>query len=399
MWKERVLADPGEAFLRELTKPLFLVTLALLMLLSNVVGHLWFFEYPGLKSLDVFAASSLAKPAAYAQIVTVDSKDYQNYFGGISPLNGDKLGCAIRKIFELGPAVVVVDFDTLSTQVPRHEAFGERAVWARGATVGEDGRLDPLPILDNRLEDPPMWGLALVPEDRDGTIREFARYIESSDGRWLPSLHWAAAEAFCRVTSAACQYLPTNGKSGDKSTLDPAVFHRRYTFQTLRLRNFVAPSSDRSQACMGVWGSKKAPDDNPLRGKLVFLGGSYALSDRQPTPFGMMNGVEIAANAVEAEFDPAKPGLISVLVRLSVEILLAVIVAAVHHYLQPRYALVATMLVLVAAIFFGSFVVFYVGSYRASFAPLVVGIWIEQLFESAERAHKLERRSLGTGVH
>jgi CHASE2 domain-containing sensor protein len=133
--------------------------------------------------------------------------------------------------------------------------------------------------------------------------------------------------------------------------------------------------------------------DNPLRDKIVFLGGYYSTGDLHPTPFGTRAGVELVASAAEAELDPSKPGEMGQYAMYFLKVLLGIGVAACHHYLKPRYAMISIVGILGVMVFFGTFIAFYLTSYRANFVPFVLGLWIEQLYESSEKAHAhMEKR-------
>lgn len=389
-WKRRlhkVLIPKREPFWKHLRSPRTLLPFFLLLILSMVLGHLWVFEYSGLLALDAFSAKLEPKPAGHCRIVMVSREDYETYFDGVSPLDLDKLACAIGKLLDLGPAVIVVDFDTESRKFAKMDPFGQRVVWARGADADENGKIKPLDVLGNS-NPPPFWGLALFPRDPDWTIREFPRYMLADNSQWMPTLHWAAVEAFCRSTSSRdCLVTSSGAAQREEGALSLQVFHSQYAFPPLSLGHFVQNNKTDPHGCTASWGNQHPSLTNPLHGKIVFLGGSYSNADRHHTPFGLRPGVEIVASATEAELDPQKPGQVGLWSSIALKLVLGIAVIACHHFLRPAYALFAVMGVLAFLVFFGTFVALYVTAYRASAVPFLAGLLIEQLYEGAEKAH------------
>jgi CHASE2 domain-containing sensor protein len=329
-WTQRILIPHREPFLRELLSLRFLISLVILMLVSSHLGHLWVFEYPGFITLDAFAANSPAKTAKYCRIVKIDSEDYNQYFGGVSPLDHDKLKCAIEKLLELGPAVIVVDFDTSAAKFADLTSLGDRIVWARGADVDAKGRVTPQPVLGVQ-SGPFMSGLALFPRDPDWTVRESPRYVLANGKDPMPTLPWAAVEDFCRTTSAAP--CPTIQKlsatpDGEGGVLDLQVFRNRYKFDSLNLQDLVFADKTGQQACVSAWQGQKPSLDNPLKDEIVFLGGYYSTGDVHPTPFGTQPGVELVAAAAEADLGPSNSTEMGTVGMYFLKILLGIGVAA-----------------------------------------------------------------------
>jgi CHASE2 domain-containing sensor protein len=198
-------------------------------------------------------------------------------------------------------------------------------------------------------------------------------------------------EDFCRTTSAAP--CPTIQKlsatpDGEGGVLDLQVFRNRYKFDSLNLQDLVFADKTGQQACVSAWQGQKPSLDNPLKDEIVFLGGYYSTGDVHPTPFGTQPGVELVAAAAEADLGPSNSTEMGTVGMYFLKILLGIGVAACHHYLKPRYALIMIVGILGIMVFFGTFLAFYFTSYRANFVPFVLGLWIEQLYEGSEKAHE-----------
>jgi CHASE2 domain-containing protein len=376
-WKNRFIYANRKSFIHELLHWRFLLTLTALLTLSSWLSHFWILQYAGLASMDVFATVQPTQVAERSRIVSIGEQEYETYFDARSPLEPQKLAWAIGKILELQPAVLAVDIDTSPSQY-LHMAVPETKapiVWARDArAVG--GELRPKAVLGNRDVDPLHWGLAVLPYSLDWTVRTYPRMFRVGGRNWS-SFHWAIVMAYCSGNSDS-QCPPKTDTEMDAGELSVPTFHHRYQIPNIPLADILVQGS-------------LPPDNNPVRNKIVLLGGYYG-SDEHPTPFGPVRGVELIATAVESEFEPQ--GQMQNLTKYGLKIVLALLIAWLHHTLRPRYALLATLLFLGSLILAGSYIAFRVSAYRADFMPFLIGIWIEQQFESTERAHQSQKRPL-----
>jgi len=97
-----------------------------------------------------------------------------------------------------------------------------------------------------------------------------------------------------------------------------------------------------------------------------------------------MSGAEITGTAIETEMELRQYRKLGDFGKLGIKVILALILALIFHFLKPPVALVAT-LGLLAATVVGTFFVYYYASLLIDFVPFLVGVWIEQLYDSAER--------------
>jgi CHASE2 domain-containing sensor protein len=132
---------------------------------------------------------------------------------------------------------------------------------------------------------------------------------------------------------------------------------------------------------MSPLASASVPKENALRGKVVILGA--AESDDHLTPFGFLSGAEITATAVETELEHGHYAHLGLYSKYTLKIGLALLLAALYHFLKAPFALAATLLLL-GAVFAGAFFAFYFASLHVDFVPFLVGIWIEQLYDTAQ---------------
>jgi hypothetical protein len=109
-------------------------------------------------------------------------------------------------------------------------------------------------------------------------------------------------------------------------------------------------------------------------------------TDQVVTASGMRSGPEVVADAVETLLDVR--GAIRgfpFFAEWGAKIALALLVAFIHFRL-PRPAAAASMVVLTALVIGAGFLTFEYFGFWTNFVLIVVGTWIEQLYESATHA-------------
>jgi hypothetical protein len=363
----------------------FLVTLLVLLPLSSWLAHLWVFEYAGIHSQEIFQKRISAIAAKSTHIVSIPLTDYQKLSEGgcITP---EWLDETIRKILKYRPAVLAIDLDTSASQfqkLRKNWLHDGRLVWARDAAdVIHDGEpdLELLPVLGGSDSEPSHWGLALFPRSPDWTVRSYQRAFPVGT-KYKPSFYWEVVSTFCQskpdvdgcagVNLLVQEQAESKGKLGDTELSQP-ILHARYKFR-------ITPVGD-------IFSSDDPVSDrNPMYDQIVLLGGFYSPGDRHPTPWGTESGVEIVGSAIEAELDPQGVQM-EELTKYVFKILLALLIAAMHNWLKPICALFGTVFVLGGLVLFGSFLVLFLAGYHADIVAFLVGIWIEQLYGSAEKA-------------
>lgn len=386
-----VNSDRG-SFLEHLRDIRFLVALVVLLALSTWISHVWIFDHANLAGLDVFASVKQPRPARHSVLIKLTEVDYNRIFGSCVTPNG------LRKIIDaieaFGPSVLAIDVATsaesfraldvpesrtklvwarISLRQQEHErlAGGSRYQW----TAGE--------VLGHRIKDPQYAGVALFPQDSDWVIRVSQRWFRLSNGT-LPSMHWEIIRAYCDSGNQEACGVVRNAPPMDLS------FHsltNHYEFPPIALNDILPPAQSKDLPRVGA-----LQTDNVLRGKIVILGAAFG--DDHPTAFGIQQGADLIASAVETELErTSEPLAIRGWTQIAVKFILALILAALHHYLRPLYALSGTLLVVFGVIGL-SFVAYYYEALRLDFLPFVVGIWIEQLYQGAEHA---QRNSGGQG--
>lgn len=363
--RERAVNASRGPFLSEVIRLRFILVTLGLVALNTALSVSPFVRSAGLAGLDLLQLVRYSH-ASHSVIVGIGSEDYRIHFGSASPLNPEKLMEALTAIDRHGPAVIVVDIDTsarsfCSASVPVVKA---PLVWARDAAQNGSGALTEGDVLGGCGELPKRVGLSVFHYDRDNTVRHAVRQFDAYRSRQA-SLPWATVLAY-------------RGQDPDTD----GGYDARIIRAHLGLEPFI-PLDDVLQAA-------HPGQDNPLRGKIVLLGGYYG-GDDHPTPFGRVSGVHIVADAIESELQHSGIREVPDGIRLLFEILIAVLVAAIHHYLMPKYAALTTLMLAVFSVF-GSIIAFLWGGFWMSFVVVVVGLWIEESYEGTVHAQYLAEK-------
>jgi CHASE2 domain-containing sensor protein len=333
------------------------------------------FEPATLGSTDILLRERKPVPGLHCSLITIDEQEFDTYLGEY--LQPEKLTSVLKNIIDYEPKVIVVDIDTSaprfrSTVIP---AGNSRIVWAQ--VVYETLKNNPRDgtrslvwqagaVLGKRPDQPEFSGTPLFPQDTDSTVRNFQRLV-TIDAH-APSLHWATLRALCQSGAKdACALVSDNANDDLKRP-----FLTDWDFRTI-------PLSD----LMGAGGST-LPHAGEL-GEIVLLGANF--SDIHPTSFGPKLGIELTASAIESELAPKLgPWRVYAWSHWILKILLAFAIAWLNNRLFPLWATTGTLL-LIGLVFMASFLGIYYGVFRMDFLPFMIGIWIEQLIETSERAH------------
>jgi adenylate cyclase len=249
-------------------------------------------------------------------IVAVDEAAFEG-LGRRQPISRRYLARVVRGLHKSGAAVIGIDITlTTPTASPADAALAGavRAFSDNGLSrVVLLGPLGPgaVPLGTTTLGPSVVLASPAVPADRDGFIRRIDPVLPGPDGRPVPTLALAVAARMAGLDARALEHalasggplaLPRlHGAAGLTPTGAPPVAARAGAEWPI---NYVGPSgsfltipSDVVAALGGADGEAAA--DNPLRGRIALVGGTFADSrDFYPTPHGLMSGVEVHANVL-----------------------------------------------------------------------------------------------------
>jgi CHASE2 domain-containing sensor protein len=315
-------------------------------------------------------------------VVLITDDDYNSPdFNGASPLNPASLIKIIEAILRCDPKVLGVDFDTSAWTNKQIDTHGVPIVWAREA-LGEPGNLTLGKALGGS-EDICSGVPAYFPDD-DGFVREYKEFIAGAGGQYYPSLALNLAEVYKSPKGGeACRHQ--TAQLGKNDSVESQLINfagQNYAFDHLS-----------SGALEQLGNSESWLASNPLKGKIVLLGGSYhAARDAYPTPFGYLDGVDIIANTVQSRLPGSElnhePQWLTIFGYLEGVILLAGL-----YFVPKTWSLLITMLTGPIYALAINWLAFQWAGAFISFVPCLVGIFVYQVIAHAKAYRKLLREN------
>jgi hypothetical protein len=376
------------SFLKAVTRPAFLIVLLVLLVTGDWLGKNILFEPPARWFGDYLLRQRDRVPARFTRIVRIDEEDEKRILGGRSPIDGVALVNAVCALVRSAPAVIVVDIDTASDQsfppAFRLPAMGAPVVWAVDADwePGQNGlNLKSSRVIGGRLAEIPLYGVARMPVGFDGVLRGWERSLVVN-GHNEPSLPSAAVAQFCK-------------QAGDCHEAPETSFGREYLFAKMNLGEFTGEyNNPRDAPVPRACPTSGAGEGDPrIAGKIVVLGGFHSRADRHDTAWGSKYGAELVAMAIEEDITPDGLAHLPAALKWFSKALIALGIVALHHYFRPVWATAFTVLLLPLAVLLSGFAIFAFGDYELAVVPLVVGILLEQLVTSAEKAEHWARHA------
>jgi CHASE2 domain-containing sensor protein len=348
----------------------------------------WIFGHVGvLRRLEKITSDTemLLNRAPYESqvaLVTITDEDYRSLFGGISPLQPEKLEGLINAIAKGAPAVICVDVDTSSTTFrDRFKIHNWRPhlVWEReirhlpeDAALAHSGEIEPLDVLGGRKDLDPSrnsTGLPVLIEDtEDKVTRRYRRLIKTSVGD-LPSLPWAVAKVYFQNRQEDLAKLPESSEDLLIRYIPDKQHSRRINF-----------SASRVQQLASEW-----PQASPLRNKIVVLGGSYGDQDRHDTPIGRLTGSEVIANVIETELNGGGFNPPSELLLFALELFEAFALILLFHICRFSTALGISIVFAPALAVVCSRVAFRDWINVWHFLPIILGLILFEAYEHYRR--------------
>jgi CHASE2 domain-containing sensor protein len=398
--------------------------------------------------LDALVLSKVERRGLNIVVVKIDDTDYKKLFGGRSPLDPDQLTKLLTAVEAGGPRLVAVDLDTSDHSFEKLK-FPD-VVWARdaeplcpgpesaavagaesqpstnpGAEETEEEAGEPTaddcqqevedvlrkPFLggnfSERLEDgfaittTPPAGVPLFLLDPDGVVRRYQRTFESTaakppspiKGR-VDSLAWAIARkyrdllptdgsaAFERGNIKAIEDAQAAAHGGGHS--DEVVLNYSYDrahFKHISARHLLKAAEQR------FWADKAL-----VRGAIVLIGGGYRTDrDQYLTPVGRRLGVELVAQAVEA--DVLHRGISEVNHTLAwlLDIVNSIVLMYVNWRWPSRRTFLLSMVMVIVLSLGGSFLAFRAFAYWFNFSAVLLGLWLHMLYEGSAERRELRR--------
>jgi CHASE2 domain-containing sensor protein len=389
------------------------VTMIVLMAVLEHLGWLRGFETAALDSM--LRLHSVA-PKSNVLLVTIDDQDYRELFGGVSPLQSERLLEVLQAVQAGKPRVIGVDVETSAP------AFAGKpwpqAVWARDAEVlcDEQGHesngeceadnLQRFSLLGGDVQERlqgkhiqtvPASGLVIFPQDYDGVVRRYKRFFHSSQAQPksdvagnVDTLPWAIVKAYVETRRAEegkncreCDRIDaTTAAQGDELVLNFAG--DRYHFAELPARHLL------TAAKKDYWATK-----SPCRDAIVIVGGTYrAARDAYATPVGMRSGMQIIAQAVESDLQGRGIRELNYWLANLLEYLNSLLIIFLAWRFPTRFGVLASLCTTIVLSIIASHLAFHTGGLWFNFSAVLIATWLHLLWEQSkehrELRHELE---------
>ena len=375
----------------------FWVVFGMLLYLGHSLADVWVFEYAGLWSGDALAQLRKPEDAKRTAIVSITADERKKLLGGVSPIPARKLMQAVCAVLRVKPQVLGVDLSTAEV-APKELPAGAKIVWARGIEIVRDAAKNKISVSQDKVLNQAfpaaLSGLAVAPVMPDWSVREIATCYEYDTGRVMPTM-----------TAVLAKAAGANGhevESCEKPEgIEVGAYRIHYKYDRFTLGDFAPDAIDdaalgRCARGEGEW-ALSVSSSHPLQGRVILLGGEYDPQDWHPTPFGLKPGVEVMASLTEHLLAGTSGKDWEASAVWGAKALLAFAIAFIHCRFRPVAALLLSLIGLGGLIMGGGLLSLYYFPYRATMVPFLLGIVLEQLVTSAEKAQ--EGSSQGASGH
>ena len=327
----------------------------------SIASSLGYLEAWQVRGLDLLQKLQGHQPPHDVVIVAVDEDAFEG-LGRRQPISRRYLARVVRGLQKSGAAVVGIDvtFATPSASPEDAALAGAIRDFADGALsrVVVLGPLSPgaVPLGAASLGSSVLVATPAVPLDRDGFVRRVDPVLPGPSGRPAPTLGLAVLARLGGLHAGALEEAMAEGRplslprlqSGSRLALTgvpPVVATAGLEWPI----NYVGPAGSfltlSSDVVAALGDSNQEPAaDNPLRGRIVLIGGTFADSrDFYPTPHGLMSGVEVHANVVHMLTTRRFIRPSSWLVGLALNVFVVLVAGVVLVVLRPPLGTLVTV--------------------------------------------------------
>ena len=337
------------------------------------------------RALDLLQHLQAPRPPGDVAIVAVDAAAFEA-LGGRQPLPRDYLARVVRGLARCGASVVGIDITFAAPTEPGADAalagaireFADHGV----SRVVLLGPLSPgaEPLGAAALGASVMTASPLVSVPPDGVIRRIDPLLPGPGGTVEPTLALA---------------LVARQQGLDRRALDARLASGQLRGVTLARDagwpiNYVGPAgsfstiSSHAVAPLGDPGAESPAADNPFRGRIVLVGGTFPEGrDTYQTPYGPMPGVEVHANVAHmlttGRFIRPSSWLVGLAVNVAVSLVAGVVLLALRPLIGTLVCIAGALAIGVPAAFFA----FNRGGYWIDFVLPVVATAVTGLGSDA----------------
>lgn len=336
----------------------FYLTLAVLVLASTQLHHIHFLNKVSGLALDSSLAGDPRKPD-HCVLFLVTQNTVVKHFNGRALLDPATLFKAIEELDKLGPAVIAIDF---FTEADAYRSLSPPAthaalVWAQGERQKVLGRSSGAVVGGS-------FGISRLNLDgADEPIRTYREFFDEQST--LPSFPRAIIEAFCQTRATDARCAAALARRGPES-------------------HYIQFFDDTEWRPLDLVLDHQLGRQPGFEKKIFILGGSYG-SDIHPTPFVSRLGSSIVMSEVESSLSGVRrevPGW----VVISIKVILGFCISLIHRNFMPFPAAGITLLI-AGMVVFGGVRQFAWTGYWVDLVIILIGVWIEQLYETVELAH------------
>ena len=363
-----------------------IVGVSVATVLLERAGVLDRFETTGLDAFNV-----LRRPIDPSDVVLlgITDADYGSLFNETSPLACEPLRRILDAIAAGNPRVVGVDLDTSASTFAclRGNHAWPPVVWAVDATWDEDANtFTEIPPLAGQGAGNDASGIALLPQDADGVVRRYYRYLPMRGGERRPTFAWSVVQRGCIAECDTCCRAAMSASPDDGLRLNFAG--ERFNFKPLSVQ-FVLDAAANSRAPGSVWGTQGL-----LTQKIVLLGGYYRQArDTEATAIGSISGLQINAQAIESELHGGGIRPMNRWLEFTFDLLAGCVLVIVNYELRTRLAraLGLSLLLVPVLCLVASFLAFSAFALWFNFVPVVVSVLVHQFYQHAREYQRLAR--------
>lgn len=343
--------------------PVFVLTI----LITLVVGRAGLLRQLETTALDTqLRLHGVSAKQSDIAIVNITDDDYKELFKSKSPLDPMTLKTVLGAIALGNPKVIGVDIDTSAPRFQdlQAESGWPPIVWARAGIYSKVKSTLHLFDVVGGQRPAPLSGAIMLKEDPDGALRRYSRTLKTEEGEF-PSLPSVLAH----------QFDPVHANAGNTEELFIS-----YTGSEIL---HIGASQIIKFAKNPSW-----PENELIKDKIVLLGGAYEASDEHDTPLGWKNGVDVLAYATETELEGGgpKPAPRSAIILL--QIFDGVLLLLIFQLLRLRKAVLISLIALPVLSFICSVVAFRSVAFWAYFAPILIAVLAQQLYDHGKDYHK-----------
>lgn len=361
-----------------------------------------FLHWADLENLDAWILLHKPEPSREIVVVDITDDDYRGLFDSQSPLAPPRVRTLIWAIAATYPKVVGIDLDTSEWDPSERQWLVDKVkigqtgvpgavpvVWALGGYPLDDkttpdgdtaenreGRVTLDPI--NGGPGPYCWAIPGIVSDQDGVVRSYMRSVADGTGRRL----YGFATAIATVDShgsAACLNPPAA----------PATLGQSHRIAFTGGRDAFEHLT--ASVVLGAAFSDAWKIDNPLRGKIVLLGGAYHLArDRYVTPVAYLDGVDVLAHSLQSLSSRNEMRDAGKELFLWIDLALGAFLVTLS-YSKTLWAQVFAFVMIPLLSLVASLLIYNSLGYFASVTPVILGVTVHSLMEHFVDHHRLNR--------